>query len=95
MLVKNIDSVVRYKNVRNSPLRHRHTLATTNGVAGAPAPLCENRSVRRAREQTSIGLVCAAAVCGHSADRPLSTPLCPHGKNLGKRGTGGTTKEGV
>ncbi len=42
----------------------------------------------RCREQRGIGSVYPSALCCHPADLPLSTSPCPHGQNIGKRGTG-------
>src|SRR6266516_7125346 len=70
------------------PQGDRHAPAAKCGAAGAPAPLSQNRSACRSRKQTGIGSVCASALCCHPADPPLSTSPCPHGQNIGKRGTG-------
>src|SRR5437588_1466248 len=70
------------------PQGDRHVLGANCGAAGAPAPLSQNCSACRSREQTGIGSVCASALCCHPADLPLSTSLCTHGKNSGKLGTG-------
>src|SRR6266849_11181096 len=70
------------------PQGDRHAPAAKCGAAGTPAPLSQNRSACRSREQTGIGSVCASALCCHPADLPLSTSLCTHGKNIGKLGTG-------
>src|SRR5438094_10314676 len=66
------------------PQGDRCVPAAKCGAAGAPAPLSQNRSACRSREQRGIGSVCASALCCHPADLPLSTSLCPHGKNIGK-----------
>src|SRR6266849_5397007 len=70
------------------PQGDRHAPAAKCGAAGTPAPLSQNRSACRSREQTGIGSVCASALCCHPADLPLSTSLCTHGKNIGKLGAG-------
>src|SRR6266550_210120 len=70
------------------PQGDRRVPAAKCGAAGAPAPLSQNRSACRSREQRGIGSVCASALCCHPADLPLSTSLCTHGKNSGKLGTG-------
>src|SRR5437667_10495458 len=70
------------------PQGDQHAPAANCGAAGAPAPLSQNRSACRSREQRGIGSVCASALCCHPADLPLSTSLCPHGQNIGKLGTG-------
>src|SRR5437588_4401904 len=70
------------------PQGDRHVPGANCGAAGAPAPLSQNCSACRSREQTGIGSVCASALCCHPADLPLSTSLCTHGKNIGKLGTG-------
>ena len=70
------------------PQGDRRVPAANCGAAGAPAPLSQNRSACRSREQTGIGSVCASALCCHPADLSLSTSLCTHGKNIGKLGTG-------
>src|SRR5436309_11672108 len=70
------------------PQGDRRVPAAKCGTAGAPAPLSQNRSACRSREQTGIGSVCASALCCHPADLPLSTSPCTHGKNIGKQGTG-------
>src|SRR6266581_6080500 len=70
------------------PQGDRRVPAAKCGAAGAPAPLSQNRSACRSREQRGIGSVCASALWGQPADLPLSTSLCPHGQNMGKRGTG-------
>src|SRR6266487_5910853 len=69
------------------PQGDRHAPAAKCGAAGTPAPLSQNRSACRSREQTGIGSVCTSALCGHPADLPLSTSPCTHGQNLGKLGT--------
>src|SRR5258708_16572618 len=58
------------------------------GAASTPAPLSQNRSACRSREQRGIGSVYASALCCHPANLPLSTFPCPHGQNSGKLGTG-------
>src|SRR6266480_7854916 len=70
------------------PQGDRHAPAAQCGAAGTPAPLSQNRSACRSREQTGIGSVCASALCCHPADLSLSPSLCTHGKNIGKLGTG-------
>src|SRR5216684_3769350 len=70
------------------PQRDRHAPAAKCGAAGTPASLSQNCSACRSREHTGIGSVCASTLCCHPADLPLSTSLCTHGKNSGKRGTG-------
>src|SRR6266487_4151960 len=70
------------------PQGGQHAPAANCGAAGAPAPLSQNRSACRSREQRGIGSVCASALCGHPADLPLSTSPCTHGQNSGKLGTG-------
>src|SRR6266566_180943 len=70
------------------PQGNRRVPAANCGAAGAPAPLSQNCSACRSREQTGIGSVCASTLCCHPADLSLSTSLCTHGKNIGKLGTG-------
>src|SRR3989442_15142353 len=70
------------------PQGDRHAPAANCGAAGTPAPLSQNCSACRSREQTGIGSVCASALYCHPADLPLSTSLCTHGQNSGKLGTG-------
>src|SRR5258708_1780401 len=70
------------------PQGDRRVLAAKCGAAGTPAPLSQNRSACRCREQRGIGSVYPSALCCHPADLPLSTSPCPHGQNIGKRGTG-------
>src|SRR5437879_9360494 len=70
------------------PQGDRHVPDANCGAAGAPAPLSQNCSACRSREQTGIGSVCASALCCHPADLPLSTSLCTHGQNIGQLGTG-------
>src|SRR6266487_4738366 len=70
------------------PQGDRHAPAAKCGAAGTPAPLSQNCSACRSREQTGIGSVYASTLCCHPADLPLSTSLCTHGKNIGKLGIG-------
>src|SRR5260370_26251091 len=75
-------------NEEVEPEGNRHAPAANCGAAGTPAPLSQNRSACRSREQTGIGSVCASALCCHPANLPLSTAPCTHGKNIGKLRTG-------
>src|SRR6266849_9994592 len=70
------------------PQGDRHAPDAKCGAAGTPAPLSQNRSACRCREQRGIGSVYPSALCCHPADLPLSTSPCTHGQNIGKRGTG-------